>query len=271
LMQMRTIVVAVTLLILTPILGSIVIVASLLGVRDRPDGVYQRCARLWARAVCASAGARITVHGRENAPGQDTAAVNESGPGVVFCSNHVSWFDVLSLAAVVKRYTFIAKKELGEIPIFGRAARAVGIVFIDRAQRKAAFDSYDVVAREVRGGRSVVVCPEGTRGYDYRLRPFKKGPFVLAIAAGVPIVPTVVYGAREVQRKGSMAVHGAPVDVHFLPPVPTRGFGYEQREQLMQVVWNRMAVFLKERYGVESSGGPLTIDPDASAIPSSFI
>ncbi len=265
---MRTVVVAATLLILTPILGTIVIVASLAGVKDRPNGIYQRCAQLWARAVCVSAGAKITVHGRE----QETPEGDlRKGAGVVYCSNHVSWFDVLSLAAVLQRYTFIAKKELGDIPIFGRAARAVGIVFIDREQRKAAFTSYESAAREVQKGKSVVVCPEGTRGYDYRLRPFKKGPFVLAIAAGVPIVPTVVYGAREVQRKGSLAVHGAAVNIHFLAPVPTAGLGYDQREQLMQVVWKRMADFLRERYGVESSGGPLTIDPEAAAIPTSFI
>src|SRR5688572_17204497 len=114
---MRTAVVAATLLILTPILGFIVIVASLLGVKDRPHGIYQRCAQLWARAVCASAGAKISVHGREHEP---SSQHGDGGPGVVFCSNHVSWFDVLSLAAVLKRYTFIAKKELGDILIFGR-------------------------------------------------------------------------------------------------------------------------------------------------------
>ena len=72
-------------------------------------------------------------------------------------------------------------------------------------------------------GRAVIVCPEGTRGYDYHLRPFKKGPFVLAIAAQAPIVPTVVHGTREVMKKGSFWVRSGTVDLHFLEPVPTAG------------------------------------------------
>jgi 1-acyl-sn-glycerol-3-phosphate acyltransferase len=277
---MRTTAVLLTLLFITPPLALVVIAASLLGVKDRPGGVYQRLAHLWARSVCGAAGVRMRVF-------DDSGSVTPSGVprspavagrgndhdrtgGVVYCSNHVSWFDVLSLAAAIPHHTFIAKRELSRIPIFGRAARAVGIVFIDRRNRKDAFSQYEAAAREVRAGKSVIVCPEGTRGYDYRLRPFKKGPFVLAISAGVPIVPTVVYGAREVQRKGRMSIRGGEVNIHFLAPVPTEGFTYERREELMLIVWQRMADFLRDRYGVESAGGPLADDPQASAIPTSF-
>ena len=260
---MRTLVVLITLLGITPPLALVVLVARLFGVKDRTGGVFERTAQLWARCVCASAGAKLQVFGAENQPAA-------GAPGVVYCSNHVSWFDVLGLAAVVPHHTFVAKRELARIPIFGAAARAVGLVFIDRKNRKSAFSAYEGVATVVRGGKSVIVCPEGTRGYDYRLRPFKKGPFVLAISAGVPVVPTVVYGAREVQRKGKAAVRGGEVRIHFLTPVPTAGFGYEQREELMQAVWQRMADFLRERYGVESVGGPLSVDPNAAALPTSF-
>jgi 1-acyl-sn-glycerol-3-phosphate acyltransferase len=260
---MRSLAVLITLIVLTPPLGLIVILAGVCGVRDRPGGVYDRLPRLWARAVCAAAGARMHVSGEENQP-------RPGGTGVVYCSNHVSWFDVLGLAAVVPRNTFVAKQELSRIPIFGRAARASGMVFIDRRNRKAAFSSYERAAEVVRGGKSIIVCPEGTRGYDYRLRPFKKGPFVLAISAGVPVVPTVVYGAREVQSKGRARIRGGDVYIHFLQPVPTAGLTYEQREELMFTVWRKMADFLREKYGVESSGGPLANDPETEAIPTSF-
>ena len=99
-------------------------------------------------------------------------------------------------------------------------------------------------------GRAVIVCPEGTRGYDYHLRPFKKGPFVLAIAAQAPIVPTVVYGTREVMKKGSFWIRSGVVDLHFLEPVPSAGCDYEHRGELMTTVWTRMAVVLRDVYGV---------------------
>jgi 1-acyl-sn-glycerol-3-phosphate acyltransferase len=82
------------------------------------------------------------------------------------------------------------------------------------------------------------------------MRPFKKGPFVLAIAAGAPVVPIVVYGAREVMHKGSFRVSAATVHVHLLEPVPTTGYDYEHRHELMRVVAGRMERLLRKQYGV---------------------
>ena len=177
--------------------------------------------------------------------------------GAVYIANHVSWFDVFAIAAILPRYTFVAKSELRRLPIFGRGADAAGIVFLERENRKAAFEAYKGAAAQVRRGRNVVVCPEGTRGDDYALRPFKKGPFVLAIAAGAPVVPTVVYGAREIMRKGSFSITPGVVHIHFLEPVPTSGMTYDDRASLMRVVWMRMATALRELYGVTSSDEPI--------------
>jgi 1-acyl-sn-glycerol-3-phosphate acyltransferase len=84
----------------------------------------------------------------------------------------------------------------------------------------------------MRAGRNVIVFPEATRGTDYRLRPFKKGPFVLAIASGAPVVPTI--GARHDSRepRGSLRARSGEVDVHFLEPIPTAGLGYADRDRL---------------------------------------
>ena len=240
---MRTILVVLTLALLTPALGLTAIVAELARVPHGPDSIYERCARLWARSLCRAAGVEIVVHHPDQ--------IEHEGPRI-YASNHVSWFDIFALASILPRYTFIAKRELQRIPLFGRAARAVGIVFIDRQNRAAAFEAYGTAASQVQGGRSVVVCPEGTRGRSYALRPFKKGPFVFAIAAGAPVVPTVVYGAREVQPRGSVRVRPGRVEISLLEPVPTAGLTYEDRHRLMEIVWQRMATELRDRYGVES-------------------
>jgi len=116
-------------------------------------------------------------------------------------------------------------------------------------------------AAEVARGRSVVVCPEGTRGYEYSLRPFKKGPFVLAIAAKAPVVPVVVYGAREVMRKGSFRVRSGTVHIHFLDAVETTGLDYDRRHEVMRKVWDRMAALLRGHYGVGTT--ELAIEPEA--------
>lgn len=240
---MRTLLVLLTLGALTPVLGFTVIVAELAGVPHGAGSVYERCARLWASSLCRAAGVEIVVHHPER--------IAHEGPRV-YASNHVSWFDIFALASILPRYTFIAKRELQRIPLFGRAARAVGVVFIDRGNRTAAFEAYGAADSQVQRGRSVVVCPEGTRGYSYALRPFKKGPFVFAIAVGAPIVPTVVYGAREVQPRGGIRIRPGRVEISLLEPVPTAGLAYEDRDRVMHEVWQRMATELRDRYGVES-------------------
>ena len=241
---MRAPLVGLTLVVMTLILGPVVVIARLFRAPQGPDSIYSRCVRLWARSLNWAAGLRIRMHGAESL---------DSVRGAVFIANHVSWFDIFALAAEVPWCTFVAKSELRRIPLFGFAAECVGIVFLDRDNRKQAFESYKVAAKEVQRGRSIVVCPEGTRGNDYHLRPFKKGPFVLAIAAQAPIIPTIVYGAREVMRKGSFAVHSGTVDLHFLPPVSTTGFDYDHRSELMKVVWTRMADTMRSLYGVGTS------------------
>jgi 1-acyl-sn-glycerol-3-phosphate acyltransferase len=240
---MRILLVAIVVSVMTLILGPVVIIARLLGVRQGPTSIYARCIRLWSRSVNLSAGVRVRVHGAERMRHEH---------GAVFIANHVSWFDVFALAAEVPWCSFVAKTELKKVPVFGFAIQCAGIVFIDRENRKAAFESYHLAAAEVRRGRAVVVFPEGTRGLDYHLRPFKKGPFVLAIAAQAPIVPTVVHGAREVMGKGSFFVHRGTVDLHFLEPISTEGMGYEDRSELMVLARNAMAETFASAYGVAS-------------------
>lgn len=230
--------------ILTLILAPIVVVAGLFGVEEKPRGIYQWCMHSWCRAICWMAGVKLVVHGPE--------WLSET-TGQVYIANHVSWFDIFAVASVVPRYTWVAKAELRKLPLFGRAAQAAGIVFIDRDNKKAAFESYRAAAEDVRRGRSVIICPEGTRGRDYHLRPFKKGPFVLAIASQADVVPTIVYGTREVMPKGSFVIRGGTVHLHFLEPIPSRGYTYEDRTRLMEIVWNRMAGEMERNYGVHTS------------------
>lgn len=258
---MRTILVSLAIIVVTPPIGLAVIIGGLLGLPDGANSIYQWGIRSWARIICRAAGAKIRLH--------DAQRIE---PGAaVYVANHVSWFDVFALGAVLPRVTFIAKSELEKLFIFGRACRAAGIVFIERGNRRAAFDTYKAAADKVREGRSVVVCPEGTRGRDYHLRPFKKGPFVFAISTGAPIVPTIIHGTIHVQPKGSFRVQSGPVDIHFLEPVPTEGYTYEQRSELMEVVWRRMADALDSLYGVTTSEHAVARESDRPEKETSFL
>lgn len=241
--MIRGVLVAFTIAVATAVCGGLVAIAAVLRVPNKPGGIYDWSARAWARFLLAAAGVRIRLHGTEQ--------LAEGAPRVFVC-NHVSWYDVFALASELPRYRFVAKAELFRIPFFGMGARAVGTIPIERENKSAAFQSYEKAGEYIRAGNPVVVFPEGTRGSSYALRPFKKGPFVLAIASRVPIVPTVVYGAMEVLPRKSFRVRPGIVDIHFLEPVPTEGLTYADRDSLAAEVHSRMAVALKEMYGVES-------------------
>jgi 1-acyl-sn-glycerol-3-phosphate acyltransferase len=245
---MRTLFAALTAAVMTLVLGPIVIVARVFRAPQGPSSIYARCIRRWARSINAAAGIRVVVHGRDRLNNPD---------GAVFVANHVSWFDIFSLASVVPWCSFVAKSELRKIPLFGFAAEAAGIVFVDRENRKQAFASYELAAKEVRRGRSIIVCPEGTRGADYHLRPFKKGPFVLAIASQTPVIPTVIHGTIAIMPKGSWRIRSGRVDLHFLEPIPTTGFDYEHRTDLMTRTWTAMAETLRDVYGSRTSENPV--------------
>ena len=256
----RTVMLYVMAFFATLVIGLTVVVAAMLGVKDKPDGLFDKAPRWWSSLVLWAAGVKVNVHGFET--------LNAAEPHI-YASNHVSWFDVPALAKILPHYKFVAKAELFKVPVFGHGMRAVGMIEIQRENRKAAFGAYDVAAERIRAGSSVVVFPEGTRGREYALRPFKKGPFVLAIAAGVPIVPIIVHGTIEIMPKGSLWVHPGTIDVHLLEPVSTTGVDYDHREALMQTVRTRMADAMRDTYGVEPLPIPASRLPSTVDLPSS--
>jgi 1-acyl-sn-glycerol-3-phosphate acyltransferase len=214
-----------TLVGLTLFYGMKVIIAALLGVKNRPHGLYDRSQRRWARGVLRSSGVTVTTEGLERVP-RDRPSV--------YVSNHQSFFDILSLAvALPEPVRFVAKKELARIPVFGGALRAAGHIYIDRQRRQAAFESYEQAAAVIRGGTNAVVFAEGTRSRTGDLLPFKKGPFVLAIAAGVPLVPVYCANTFDILPKGHLRIRPRPVTLYFGEPISTAGMDYEDRTRLL--------------------------------------
>jgi 1-acyl-sn-glycerol-3-phosphate acyltransferase len=239
---------------------AIVVIASYLGVPMRHGSIYEKVQRLWGRALVLGGGVRVRVHGAEHMSQHDAC---------VYVANHVSWYDVFCLAAVLPRWSFVAKQELRKIPIFGRGAEAVGTIFVQRRSRKSATEMYEKAAARINEGASVVVFAEGTRGEDYALRPFKKGSFVLAMTAGVPIIPVIIMGTREVMPRGQWLVHSGVVNIHFLQPIPTAGLQFSDRERLVAQVWTSMANAMQSIYGIDSDRGNAlgTEDPSELSTP----
>jgi 1-acyl-sn-glycerol-3-phosphate acyltransferase len=225
----RTIVVIAWVLAATLVMGLLVIVLSLSTATAR--GVHN-VAQSWGRSILWVSGVRVRVVGAER---MDPAAA------VICMSNHQSNFDIpVLLGYLPVPFRWLAKAELFKIPVFGRAMRGAGYIPIDRSDRPAAIASLRQAAAAIRGGVSVVIFPEGTRSPDGTLKPFKKGGFVMAIEAGVPIVPVALRGTFDIMPKNRLLIRPRDVTLTIGAPIATTGYGLHSKEVLMDEVGNAL-------------------------------
>ena len=195
---------------------------------DPTGKLYPLLARSWSRVLFLAAGVRLEVDGLDR--------LRRDGP-VVLVSNHTSLFDPPALLLAIPRpIHFIAKRSLFFVPLFGQAIWAAGMIPIDRGDRGRAVASMDRAAERVRRGASVLVFAEGTRSRDGQLKTFKKGAFILAIQAGVPVQPLAITGSREVLPKGHWFGRPGTITVRILDPVSTAGLTFNDRDDLRDIV-----------------------------------
>ncbi|MDX9709749.1 MAG: lysophospholipid acyltransferase family protein [Trichloromonas sp.] len=196
-----------------------------------PDYLHNY-ARLWARVGLRLAGVRLKVSGREHL---------RAGEPVIYMSNHASNFDILALfAGLPGQFRWLAKEELFRIPLFGLAMRRAGYIPLDRSDRRKALHSMTEAAKRIRGGASVVIFPEGTRSADGILQPFKKGGFLIALKAGVPVQPVAISGSFAVMPKSSRRIHGGLIEVRILPAIATAELAAADTEKLLATVQGRI-------------------------------
>lgn len=179
----------------------------------------------WAPPLLRAAGARLCVRGLERLEG--------TGP-CIFVANHQSMLDIaVVFAALPVNLRFVAKKVLAFIPFLGWYMWAMGMVFVDRSNRRQAISSLTRAGAQIRAGAHVIAFPEGTRSRDGRVLPFKKGIFMLALEAQVPIVPVAIEGAQRVLPSDGFRVRPGEVQVAVGAPIPTAGLGPDDRDALM--------------------------------------
>jgi putative phosphoserine phosphatase/1-acylglycerol-3-phosphate O-acyltransferase len=151
----------------------------------------------------------------------------------VFVFNHQSKVDIVILARLLRRdIAGVGKKEIKNMPLIGKTLELAGTIFIDRNNSASAIEAMKPLVDAMRNqGKSVVISPEGTRSITPRLGAFKKGPFHLAMQAGMPIVPIVIHNAGDVAPKGDFIFRPATVEVDVLAPVDTSDWRSETIEQ----------------------------------------
>jgi 1-acyl-sn-glycerol-3-phosphate acyltransferase len=244
-----------TVFFLIPVIGVYTIVLGTVSVLssffDRSGDVGHRCARAWSRLILKTTGVRVRVEGADRL---------DISRCYVLASNHQSIYDIpIVFASLPLQLRIVAKSSLGSFPFLGWHLRRTGHLLVDRRNPGAGIVTK--MRRLVSESHSLIVFPEGTRSVDGRVARFKKGPFLVAIDAGLPIVPVSLSGSRHVMRKGRLMVCPGEVRLTVHEPIPTAGV---RRTDVI-----RMAQAVREivRGDVDEPAGPPIESPGPANAP----
>ena len=218
----------------TVVLGALSLTSMLI---DRRGHVAHRCARLWSWLILATTGVRVRVSGPE------WVTPNRS---YVFVSNHQSIYDFpVLIMSIPLQLRIIAKASLGSFPVLGWHLRYTGHLLINRTRAGRA--TLGSVARLMGRGHSLIVFPEGTRSVDGEVLRFKRGLFLLAIDAGLPVIPIAIIGSRHVMRKGRLMTCPGDVELVFHEPLSTDGLARGDARLLAGRVHDIIATTVRAR------------------------
>jgi 1-acyl-sn-glycerol-3-phosphate acyltransferase len=194
----------------TIVLGTASLVSTLYDARGY---VAHWCARLWSWLILATTGVAVRVEGLDEV---------YEGETYIFVSNHQSIYDIpIIFSSLPFQLRIIAKQSLARFPFLGWHLSRAGHMLVDRKSPNSA----SILKRWkglVTQGLSLLVFPEGTRSADGHVRHFKAGSFLLAMQAGLPIVPISVARSRHVMQKGRLRTCPGQVDLVIHPPIETR-------------------------------------------------
>ncbi len=201
---------------MVPVAAGAVGIGVLTGSRRRGVNFFTST---FSQLLLATTGVHLNVIGKENLTAQRPA---------VFIFNHRNQVDPVIAGALVRdNWVGVGKKELERDPIMGTLGKLLDGVFIDRDDPAAAVETMHTVEERAKNGLSIVIAPEGTRVDTTEVGPFKKGPFRIAMAAGIPIVPIVIRNAELVAARNSNTINPGTVDVAVFPPIPVQDWTLE--------------------------------------------
>ena len=196
------------LLVATIVAATLTILGSLVGAQ-RVMGYWP--GHLWARLFCAMSLVRVRVRGRENI---------DRRTSYVFVANHQGAYDIFAIYGYLRHnFRWMMKKSLEKIPFVGFSCKISGHIFVDNSTPSATAHTMAAAEKQLSGGMSVVVFPEGSRSRDGKMHGFRRGAFKLATEFSLPVVPITIDGAYRVMRRGSVLPHWGTINLTIHEPI----------------------------------------------------
>ena len=221
-------------LVVLPVMFFGLLLALLVNLFDPSGDRFHRMAAWWGRFCARLMGIRIEITGEEQ---------YNPNTNYLIVSNHAGMADIpLILGSIHLNMRFVAKEELGKIPIFGWAIKQAGYVLIKRGQNKEALKSLLKAAEVLKNGRSIHIFPEGTRSKTGEIQPFKRGAFMIAQKAHAPILPVTIIGSNRITPKNSLRISKSRVQLIIGRPIATRGKNAQElQDAAYETISNNLA------------------------------
>lgn len=205
---------------------------------DKTGRAQAALARAWGKTLLIVSGVNVKVEGLEH--------IDPNG-SYIFIANHLSYMDTpVVLAHIPVQFRFLAKRGLFKIPLLGTHLDRAGHIPVPREDPRAAVKTMQTAAEVIQNKKiSLLIFPEGGRSHDGKTRPFKEGGAYIAIRAGVPLIPLVLIGTREILPFGGGIVRSGEVTLRILKPIPTSELSLKARgtvtDQIRELILNELA------------------------------
>jgi 1-acyl-sn-glycerol-3-phosphate acyltransferase len=210
-------------LVIIPVMFLGLSLSLILNLFNSDGDRFHTIAAWWGRFSARVLGITIEVTGEENySPDRNYLVI----------SNHAGMADIpLILGSMKLNLRFMAKEELGRIPVFGWALKTGGYVMIKRGQNREALQSMLQAVTTLQKGKSIHIFPEGTRSETGEILPFKRGAFIIAQKAGVPVLPVTIIGSHLITPKKSLKINRGKIRLIISKPIEPGQ--YRNAEELM--------------------------------------
>lgn len=203
------------------------------------DALVRYQVERWARKLLRHIKIEVQVTGQENLPAD--------GEAVVYVANHQSFLDIpILLSNLDSPHGILAKNELDKIPFLRGWMRLLGCVYVDRDDVRSSIAALKTAENTVKGGKSFILFPEGTRTKTGELGEFKAGAVRIAYKAKAKVIPVAISGSYQLLEKNGFRLKKGQVQLTILPGIETKNLTREEQKALPEALAQQIGSILAQ-------------------------
>lgn len=183
-------------------------------------------ARLWSKFVCLISLVKVVVNGKDNIDSQEQ---------YVFVANHQGAFDIWAIFGFLPhRFKWLMKKELENVFLVGYACKKSGHIFVDDSNISSVKETIAESEKQLAKGNSLVIFPEGSRTFDGKMIPFKRGAFMMAAEFRRPVVPLTIDGSFRRMPRTTYLINPGKIILTIHKPITPGEKGFNTKQLMAQ-------------------------------------